>query len=200
MIRITRIQDPKELRFIHDLIHDCFFDVDDLVFDKATGVLSFGFVRPMPQNRLLGLENFFNTGKKLKGLQTGGPLGGFLPASSADMPIVCDGMIAAGAMFGSGGIIVGDETVDVVDMARLLAEFNAEESCGKCFPCRIGTRQMARILERLAHKQSTDRELQAAMVIGDTMKSSLCAHGQLADNPIKSGYRYFKDEFRARLK
>ena len=139
-------------------------------------------------------------GKRLKVLQTGGPLGGFLPASSIDMPLDFDAMVAAGAMFGSGGIIVGDETVDVVDMARVLAEFNAEESCGKCFPCRVGTRQMANILDRLAHSQGTERELQTALVIGETMKSSLCAHGHLAENPIKSGYRYFKEEFEARLR
>lgn len=139
-------------------------------------------------------------GRTLKVLQTGGPLGGFLPTSALDMPIDFDGMVAAGAMFGSGGIIVGDDTVDVVDLTRVLAEFNAEESCGKCFPCRLGTRQMADILERLTHKQGTERELQAAMVIGQTMKSSLCAHGHLAENPIKSGYRYFEEEFKAGLK
>ncbi|MCH7553163.1 MAG: SLBB domain-containing protein [Chloroflexi bacterium] len=136
-------------------------------------------------------------GKALKVLQTGGPLGGFLPASAVDMPIDFDAMIAAGAMFGSGGIIVGDETVSVVEIAQVLAEFNAEESCGKCFPCRIGTRQIADILERMQHGKGSKRELEMALVIGDTMKSSLCAHGHLAENPIKSGYRYFKEEFEA---
>ena len=136
-------------------------------------------------------------GKRLKFLQTGGPLGGFLGADSLDMPIDFDAMVAAGAMFGSGGIIVGDETVSVVDMTQVLAEFNAEESCGKCFPCRIGTRQIADILGRISHGKGSRRELDTALVIGDTMKSSLCAHGHLAENPIKSGYRYFKDEFDA---
>ena len=136
-------------------------------------------------------------GKALKVLQTGGPLGGFLPASAVDMPIDFDAMIAAGAMFGSGGIIVGDETVSVVEIAHILAEFNAEESCGKCFPCRIGTRQIADILERMEQGKGSKRELEMALVIGDTMKSSLCAHGHLAENPIKSGYRYFKEEFEA---
>ena len=138
-------------------------------------------------------------GKALKFLQTGGPLGGFLPASSLDMPIDFDAMIAAGAMFGSGGIIVGDETDSVVEIAAVLGEFNAEESCGKCFPCRLGTRQIANILERLHDKQATRKELDTALVIGETMKSSLCAHGHLAENPIKSGYRYFQDEFEASL-
>ncbi len=139
-------------------------------------------------------------GRKLKVLQTGGPLGGFLPASAVDMQVDFDAMIGAGAMFGSGGIIVGDETVDVVDMARVLAEFNAEESCGKCFPCRIGTRQMAKILDRLHRKEGTEQELDTAMRIGGTMKSALCAHGHLAENPVKSGYRYFKEEFDAGVK
>ena len=134
-------------------------------------------------------------GKSLKFLQTGGPLGGFLPASSLDMPIDFDAMIAAGAMFGSGGIIVGDETDSVVEIAAVLSEFNAEESCGKCFPCRLGTRQIANILERLHSKEATRKDLDTALVIGETMKSSLCAHGHLAENPIKSGYRYFQDEF-----
>ena len=138
-------------------------------------------------------------GKALKFLQTGGPLGGFLPASSLDMPIDFDAMIAAGAMFGSGGIIVGDETDSVVEIAAVLGEFNAEESCGKCFPCRLGTRQIANILERLHSKEATRKELDTALVIGETMKSSLCAHGHLAENPIKSGYRYFQDEFEASL-
>ena len=83
--------------------------------------------------------------------------------------------------------------------AAVLSEFNAEESCGKCFPCRLGTRQIADILERLHRKQGTRKELDTALVIGETMKSSLCAHGHLAENPIKSGYRYFKDEFEASL-
>ncbi len=136
-------------------------------------------------------------GHTLKLLQTGGPLGGFLSAASLDMALDFDGMVAAGAMFGSGGIIVGDETVSAVDLARVLAEFNAEESCGKCFPCRSGTRQIADILERMARGQGKRRELDAALAIGQTMKSSLCAHGHLAENPIKSGYRYFKQEFEA---
>jgi NADH-quinone oxidoreductase subunit F len=139
-------------------------------------------------------------GKKLKVLQTGGPLGGFLPATSLDMPIDFDGMVAAGAMFGSGGIIVGDETVDVVDLTRVLAVFNAHESCGKCFPCRIGTRHMADILGRMVAGRGSDRELRTALIMGDTMKSSLCAHGQLAENPIKSGVKYFEAEFKSRLK
>ena len=138
-------------------------------------------------------------GKALKFLQTGGPLGGFLPASSLDMPIDFDAMIAAGAMFGSGGIIVGDETDSVLEIAAVLGEFNAEESCGKCFPCRLGTRQIANILERLHSKEATRKDLDTALVIGETMKSSLCAHGHLAENPIKSGYRYFQDEFEASL-
>ncbi len=138
-------------------------------------------------------------GKALKFLQTGGPLGGFLPASSLDMPIDFDAMIAAGAMFGSGGIIVGDETDSVIEIAAVLGEFNAEESCGKCFPCRLGTRQIANILERLEHKKATRKELDTALVIGETMKSALCAHGHLAENPIKSGYRYFQDEFEASI-
>ncbi len=134
-------------------------------------------------------------GRALKVLQTGGPLGGFLPVSSLDMALDFDAMVAAGAMFGSGGVIAGDETVSVVDLARVLAEFNAEESCGKCFPCRIGTRQLADILGRMEHGQGKRQELEAALVIGQTMKSSLCAHGHLAENPIKSGYRYFQEEF-----
>ncbi len=138
-------------------------------------------------------------GKQVKLLQTGGPLGGFLPGSSLDMAIDFDAMIAAGAMFGSGGIIVGDETVSVVELAAVLAEFNAEESCGKCFPCRIGTRQMADILERMHEGHGNRRELDTALSIGQTMKSSLCAHGHLAENPIKSGYRYFQEEFEAKI-
>lgn len=139
-------------------------------------------------------------GKKLKALQTGGPLGGFLPASALSMPIDFDGMAAAGAMFGSGGIIVCDETVSIPDLATVLAKFNAEESCGKCFPCRLGTRHMAQIMERIVRKEATEQEFKTALSLGDTMKSSLCAHGQLSENPLKSGNKYFPDEFKAGVK
>ena len=99
----------------------------------------------------------------------------------------------------NAGIIVGDETDSVIEIAAVLGEFNAEESCGKCFPCRLGTRQIANILERLEHKKATRKELDTALVIGETMKSALCAHGHLAENPIKSGYRYFQGEFEASI-
>ncbi len=139
-------------------------------------------------------------GRQLKVLQTGGPLGGFLPASSLDMPIDFDGMAAAGAMFGSGGIAVGDDTVSVLELAMVLAEFNADESCGKCFPCRLGTRHMWQLLEKLNQGKGAPGDIEKALGLGETMKASLCAHGQLAENPLKSGYKYFEAEFRAGIK
>ena len=137
-------------------------------------------------------------GKPVKLLQTGGPLGGVLRGDKMDIPLDFDAMSAAGAILGSGGIIVGDETVCAVDLARLLVAFCQYESCGKCFPCRLGTTHLLQILDRICDFKAQEGDLDLMRKLGNDMQvGSLCGHGQLGFNPIKSSIEYFPDEFSA---
>ncbi len=140
-------------------------------------------------------------GKRIKVLQTGGPLGGVLGDESFDVKIDFDEMSKAGAILGSGGIIVGNETVDVVDLIRALVAFNQYESCGKCFPCRLGNTHMLETLDRLCKYEAKPADLKLMDRIGESMKlGSLCGHGQLGYNPVASALKYFEEEFRVRLR
>ena len=139
-------------------------------------------------------------GERIKVLQTGGPLGGVLGDEAFDVKIDFDEMSKAGAILGSGGIIVGNETVDVVDLIRALIAFNQYESCGKCFPCRLGNTHMLETLERLCQYSAKPADLELMDRIGNSMKlGSLCGHGQLGYNPVSSALKYFEDEFNERL-
>ena len=134
--------------------------------------------------------------KELKLLQTGGPLGGVLNSSKLDTSIDFDSMAKAGAILGSGGIIVADQDVDVIDLTRMLIAFCQFESCGKCFPCRLGNSHLLEILNRICGKTSTDSDIELMRKVGTNMQQgSLCGHGQLGFNPIKSALEYFKDDF-----
>ena len=135
-------------------------------------------------------------GKKLKLLQTGGPLGGVLSSASMDIHIDFDEMRDAGAIFGSGGIIVADEDTCAVDLTRVLVAFCQYESCGKCFPCRLGMEHLLEIIERIAKFQSRPEDLELMRSIGKTMEAgSLCGHGQLGFGPIRSAFQHFEDDF-----
>ncbi len=139
-------------------------------------------------------------GKEIKLLQTGGPLGGVLGPEAFDTQIDFDAMSKAGAILGSGGIIVGNETVSVVDLIRNLIAFNQFESCGKCFPCRLGNTHMVETLDRMCRGQAKPGDLDLCARIGSAMKvGSLCGHGQLGYNPIASALKYFGNEFKVRL-
>ncbi len=139
-------------------------------------------------------------GKRLKFLQTGGPLGGVLPADQFDMVLDFDAMVAAGAMFGSGGLIVCNEERSVVDLTRALLAFDQMESCGKCFPCRLGTSHLLEIVERIAAGDGRPGDMELMERVGTNMRlGSLCGHGQLGYNPLASAVRFFGDEFRAQL-
>ena len=140
------------------------------------------------------------SGKALKFLQTGGPLGGLLPAEQFDMVLDFDEMVAAGAMFGSGGLIVCNEERSVVDLTRTLLAFDQMESCGKCFPCRLGMSHLLEILERVADGSGREGDMELMERVGVNMRTgSLCGHGQLGYNPVASAVRFFGDEFRAQL-
>ena len=139
-------------------------------------------------------------GKKFKAIQIGGPSGGCIPESLADTPIDFESMSELGAMMGSGGLVVLDETDCMVDMARYFLSFTQKESCGKCTFCRIGTRRMLDILDRLCtgHGKATDlAELEK--LAGWTKKGSLCGLGQTAPNPVLTTLRYFREEYEAHL-
>ena len=139
-------------------------------------------------------------GKKFKAAQTGGPSGGCIPAEKMDVPIDYDNLIAIGSMMGSGGLIVMDEDTCMVDIAKFFLEFTVDESCGKCAPCRIGTRRMLEILEKITKGQGTMEDLDKLEELCEHLKAnSLCALGQTAPNPVISTLRYFRDEYIAHI-
>ena len=139
-------------------------------------------------------------GQPLKFLQTGGPLGGVLPATQFDMVLDFDAMVAAGAMFGSGGLIVCNETRSVVDLTRTLVAFDQMESCGKCFPCRLGTSHLLELLDRICDGASRPGDLDLMAKVGANLRAgSLCGHGQLGYNPVDSALKHFADEFQAQM-
>ena len=139
-------------------------------------------------------------GKKFKAAQTGGPSGGCIPASLIDTPIDYDSLISIGSMMGSGGLIVMDEDNCMVDIAKFFLEFTVDESCGKCSPCRIGTRRMLEILEKITDGRGTVEDIDKLKVLAKSIKASaLCGLGQTAPNPVLSTLRYFEDEYMAHV-
>ena len=139
-------------------------------------------------------------GKKFKAAQTGGPSGGCIPAEHLDIPIDYDNLLSIGSMMGSGGLIVMDEDTCMVDIAKFFLEFTVDASCGKCTPCRIGTRRMLEILEKITKGQATMEDLDKLEELCYHLQSnSLCALGQTAPNPVLSTLRYFRDEYIAHI-
>ena len=140
-------------------------------------------------------------GKKFKAAQTGGPSGGCIPAEHFDVPIDYDNLIAIGSMMGSGGLIVMDEDNCMVDIAKFFLEFTVDESCGKCTPCRIGTRRRYEILDRITKGQGEPEDLDRLETLAKYIKdNALCGLGQTAPNPVLSTLRYFRDEYEAHVK
>ena len=134
--------------------------------------------------------------KKFKAVQTGGPSGGVIPESLLDLPVDFDELSKAGSMMGSGGMIVMDEDTCVVDVARYFLDFLADESCGKCIPCREGIQQMLAILNRICEGNGREEDLETLTDLGDMMHDcALCALGQSAPNPVLSTIQYFKEEY-----
>ena len=140
-------------------------------------------------------------GKKFKAAQTGGPSGGCIPAKHFDIPIDYDNLISIGSMMGSGGLIVMDETDCMVDIAKFFLEFTVEESCGKCTPCRIGTKRMLEILTKITKGTATMEDLDKLEELCYYVKeNSACGLGQTAPNPVLSTLRYFRGEYEAHIK
>jgi NADP-reducing hydrogenase subunit HndC len=139
-------------------------------------------------------------GKKFKAVQTGGPSGGVLPAGMLDIPVDFDKLTEAGSMMGSGGMIVMDENTCMVDTARYYTEFLAQESCGKCVPCREGLRQMLRILNNITNGEGKQGDIELLEELSEFIQdASLCALGQTAPNPVLSTIRHFRDEYEAHI-
>ncbi|WP_367924078.1 NADH-quinone oxidoreductase subunit NuoF [uncultured Ruthenibacterium sp.] len=135
-------------------------------------------------------------GKKFKAAQTGGPSGGCIPASLIDTPIDYDNLIAIGSMMGSGGLIVMDEDTCMVDIAKFFLEFTVDESCGKCTPCRVGTKRLLELLNKITDGNGTMEDLEKIDELAQFIKAnSLCGLGQTAPNPVLSTLRYFRDEY-----
>ncbi|MBR6029998.1 MAG: NADH-quinone oxidoreductase subunit NuoF [Clostridia bacterium] len=140
-------------------------------------------------------------GKKFKAVQTGGPSGGCLPESLLDTPVDYDNLIAAGSMMGSGGMIVMDEDNCMVDIARFYLDFIVDESCGKCAPCRIGTKRMLEILNRIVEGKGEEGDIEKLEELAETIKATaLCGLGNTAPNPVLSTLRFFRDEYEAHIK
>jgi len=139
-------------------------------------------------------------GKKFKAAQTGGPSGGCIPAEHFDIEIDYDNLLAIGSMMGSGGLIVMDETTCMVDIAKFFLEFTVEESCGKCTPCRVGTKRLYEMLEKITEGNGTLEDLDKMEELCHYIKAnSLCGLGQTAPNPVLSTLKFFRDEYVAHI-
>jgi NADH-quinone oxidoreductase subunit F len=139
--------------------------------------------------------------KRFKAVQTGGPSGGCLPAKLLDLPIDYESLSEAGSIMGSGGMIVADEDTCIVDLARFFLSFTQAESCGKCPPCRVGTRQMLDILEGITRGEGQPDDIERLLGLAETVRDgSLCALGGTAPNPVLTTIRYFRDEYEAHIK
>jgi NADP-reducing hydrogenase subunit HndC len=140
------------------------------------------------------------SGGPIKAVQTGGPSGGLIPGRELDTPITYEHLIQLGSFMGSGGMIVMDETDDLVELSKFYLGFCVDESCGKCAPCRIGGTQMLRLLDRIAAGKGREGDIATIRRLAHAMqKASLCGLGQGAPNPVLSALRYFEPEFRGRL-
>ena len=140
-------------------------------------------------------------GKKFKAVQTGGPSGGCIPAEHLDIAIDYDSLTSIGSMMGSGGMIVMDEDNCMVDIARFFLDFTVDESCGKCTPCRVGTRRMLEILERITEGKGEEGDIEKLEALAENIKATaLCGLGQTAPNPVLSTLKYFRDEYEAHIK
>ena len=139
-------------------------------------------------------------GKRFKAVLTGGPSGGCLPASLLNLPVDYESLAQAGSIMGSGGMLVADEDTCMVDLARFFLSFTQDESCGKCVPCRVGTRQMLNMLERITQGEGQPGDIDRLEQLAQLVKSaSLCALGGTAPNPVLTTIRYFREEYEAHI-
>jgi len=175
------------------------------VFALAGNVNNTGLVE-VPMGTSLGdlifdIGGGVRGGKKFKAAQAGGPSGGCIPAEHLNVSMDYDALKELGAMMGSGGLIVMDENTCMVDLARYFLDFIQDESCGKCTPCRVGTKRMLEILERIAHGLGQEGDIELLIDLGEQIRdSALCGLGQTAPNPVLSTIRYFRHEYEAHIR
>jgi bidirectional [NiFe] hydrogenase diaphorase subunit len=135
-------------------------------------------------------------GRQVKSVQTGGPSGGCIPADYLDTPVDYESLNKLGSIMGSGGMVVMDDSTNMVEIAKFYMEFCMEESCGKCIPCRAGTQQMLHLLEKILGRKATARDLAKLEELCDMVRNtSLCGLGQTAPNPVMSTLRFFRREY-----
>ncbi len=147
-----------------------------------------------------GIGGGIKDGRAFKAVQLGGPSGGCVPASLIDTPIDYESLAATGAIMGSGGMVVADDQTCMVDLARYFLQFTQNESCGKCVPCRLGTKRMLEILEAITAGEGEDGDIERLQKLAETIKrTSLCGLGQTAPNPVLTTIRYFRDEYEAHI-
>ncbi len=150
---------------------------------------------------IFGIGGGIPKGKEFKAVQTGGPSGGCIPANMLDLPIDYDTLAKAGSIMGSGGMIVMDEDTCMVDVAKYFLKFSEEESCGKCVPCRVGTRQLKEMLTKITDGHGEEGDIEKLQDLSDAIKSSaLCGLGQTAPNPVLTTIKYFQEEYEAHIK
>jgi NADH-quinone oxidoreductase subunit F len=153
------------------------------------------------QEIIYGIGGGIPEGKKFKAVQTGGPSGGCLPASMLNQPVDYESLTQAGSIMGSGGMVVMDEDTCMVDVARYFLSFTQDESCGKCVPCRMGTKQMLDILSDITHGRGTMEDIDLLLHLSEQIKAgSLCGLGQTAPNPVLTTIRYFREEYEEHIK
>ncbi len=207
--RPTNINNVKTLSYVPEIVSKGGEWFSSIGHDRSTGTailclsgaLNFTGMIEVPlginlKDVLYQAAGGIRGGKELKFLQTGGPLGGVLGANNVDVVLDFDVLRNAGAILGSGGIIAADEDACVVDLTRSLVAFCQYESCGKCFPCRMGMSHLLEVLERICNLEGEPEDLDLMRRTGENMQSgSLCGHGQLGFNPVSSALRYFPGEF-----
>ena len=149
---------------------------------------------------IYGIGGGLLDGRPFKAVQTGGPSGGCLPVSHLDISVDYESLKAAGSIMGSGGMVIMDEDTCMVDVSRYFLDFTQKESCGKCVPCRLGTKQMLDILEDITQKRGKPEDIDLLVELGEGVKAgSLCGLGQTAPNPVLTTIRYFRDEYEAHI-
>jgi NADH:ubiquinone oxidoreductase subunit F (NADH-binding)/Pyruvate/2-oxoacid:ferredoxin oxidoreductase delta subunit/(2Fe-2S) ferredoxin len=167
---------------------------------RNSGLVEVPFGIPL-RDIIFGIGNGVPEGRSFKAVQTGGPSGGCLPASLLDLPVDYESLAQAGSIVGSGGMVVVDDSACMVDFARFFLGFTQSESCGKCVPCRLGTRRMLEILERITHGQGREEDIDLLLELAETVKAgSMCGLGQTSPNPVITTLKYFRDEYEAHIR
>jgi NADH-quinone oxidoreductase subunit F len=210
----TNINNVKTLASIPVIIYNGADWYASIGSGKSTGTAVFALTGKIANSGLVevpmgikleeliyGIGGGIPGGKKFKAVQTGGPSGGCLPASMLNSPVDYESLTAAGSIMGSGGMVVADEDTCMVDLARYFLSFTQAESCGKCTPCRVGTRQMLDILTRITQGEGKPEDIEQLEKIATTVKrGSLCGLGQTAPNPVLTTLRYFRNEYEEHIK